>query len=130
MIVTTLYAGALALWFLLLSIRVVMGRSGPGKPSLGDGGDPSMLRRIRGHANFAEYVPLILVLMGLLESGGSPKWRLHVLGGTLLLGRVLHGYTFAFTKEWAFGRTAGILLTFLALLMGGVACLYRGVVGL
>lgn len=130
MTVTTLYAGALALLFLLLSFRVIMGRSGPGKPSLGDGGDPSMLRRIRGHANFAEYVPLILVLMGLLENGGSPKWLLHALGGMLLVGRLLHGYTFAFTKEWPFGRTAGILLTFLALLVGGGVCLYRGAVGL
>ena len=64
MTITLLYAGLLAIWFLVLSIRVIQGRMGPGNPSLGDGGNPVMLRRIRGHANFAEYVPLILLLMG------------------------------------------------------------------
>ena len=57
MVVTPLYAGLLAIWFLVLSARVVQGRAGPGSPSLGDGGNPAMLRRIRGHANLAEYVP-------------------------------------------------------------------------
>ena len=59
MFVTPLYAGLLAVWFLVLSIKVVQGR-GHG-PSLGDGGDPHMLRLMRGHANFAEYVPLALL---------------------------------------------------------------------
>lgn len=130
MIVTPLYAGALALWFLVLSMRVVAGRSGPAGPSLGDGGDPAMLRRIRGHANFAEYVPLVLVLMGLLELGGLPRWGLHAIGAVLLLGRLLHGYALSFSGNSPFGRTAGILLTFLALLGAGGLCLYRGLQGL
>lgn len=130
MIVTPLYAGALALWFLVLSLRVVFGRAGPGKPSLGDGGDPAMLRRIRGHANFAEYVPLILVLMGLLELAGQPRWMLHAIGAALLLGRLLHGYALSFSEDSPFGRTAGILLTFFALLAAGGLCLYRGLQGL
>jgi len=32
--VTPLYAGLLAIWFLVLSIRVILGRSGAGNPSL------------------------------------------------------------------------------------------------
>ena len=58
MFITEFYAGVLAILFFALSIRVVAVR---GRVSLGDGGDPMVLRRMRGHANFAEYVPLILL---------------------------------------------------------------------
>jgi uncharacterized membrane protein YecN with MAPEG domain len=122
--VTLLYGGLLALWFLVLSIRVIQGRAGPGKPSLGDGGHPAMLRRIRGHANFAEYVPLILLLIGLLELSGVPAWQVHALGGALLAGRLLHGYAFSFTDEHVFGRSAGIALTFVALVGAALLSLY------
>lgn len=124
--VTLVYGGLLAIWFLVLSIRVVMGRAGPGKPGLGDGGDPMMQRRIRGHANFAEYVPLILVLIGFLEQSGLPAWQVHALGATLLAGRLLHGYAFAFTANHVFGRSAGIGLTFASLLAAGALSLVQG----
>lgn len=124
--IVPLYAGALALWFLILSIRVVLGRSGKGKPSLGDGGNPEMLRRIRGHANFAEYVPLILVLLALLEINGAPPWQLHALGGMLLAGRLMHGTALAFMRESVIGRSVGIGLTFLSLAAAGVLCLLPG----
>ena len=129
MTVTMLYAGLLAIWFLVLSIRVVRGRLGPGGPSLGDGGDPTMLRLIRGQANFAEYVPLALVLMALLEQGGSPKWIVHALGAALLAGRLLHGYALSFTRKFLFGRSAGVALTFGVLLVGGALCVLRGLQG-
>lgn len=124
--ITLLYSGLLALWFFVLSIRVIQGRMGKGKPSLGDGGDTGMLRRIRAHANFAEYVPLILVIMAMLETQGLPGVALHVLGGMLLLGRLLHGYAFAFTANQPFGRTAGIALTFLSLLGAGGCAVWLG----
>jgi hypothetical protein len=130
MSVTLLYAGALGLWFLVLSIRVVLGRVGPGNPGLGDGGNPALQRRIRGHGNFAEYVPLILAMMGFLELSAEPRWVLHCLGLSLLLGRLLHGYALSFTQQWALGRTAGILLTLIALLGASGLCLYRGLPGL
>ena len=126
MTITLIYAGALAIWFLVLSIRVIQGRMGPGNPSLGDGGNLMLLRRIRGHANFAEYVPLILVLMGFLELSGLPGWVLHVLGATLLAGRLLHGYALSFTQHFLFGRTAGIFLTFVSLLVAGGLCIAMG----
>ena len=132
MTVTLVYAGALGLWFLALSLRVVLGRVGPGNPSLGDGGNPDLLRRIRGHGhgNFAEYVPIILVMIGFLELSGEPRWVLHCLGLFLLLGRLLHGYALCFTQGFVFGRTGGILLTLMALLGSSGLCLYRGLLGL
>ena len=85
MTVTPLYAGILALLFFVLSIRVIRMR-GTGI-SLGDGGNPIMLRRIRGHANFAEYVPLILLMMGFLEVSHFPAYLLHGLGIVLVVSR-------------------------------------------
>lgn len=127
--VTLLYGGSLGLWFLVLSFRVVSGRTVPGGPSLGDGGDPAMLRRIRAHANFAEYVPLVLVLLAGLELSGLPRLLLHTVGGMLLAGRLLHGFALAYTEKFAFGRMAGMILTFGALLIASLAALYRAAYG-
>lgn len=125
--ITPLYAGALAILFLALSFRVVQQR-GHGV-SLGDGGDQELLRRIRGHGNFAEYVPLILLLLAMLETGGAtPPWLLHLLGATLLLARLLHGIALSYTQKWKFGRFWGTALTFLLLLVTGLLCLWRGIV--
>lgn len=128
MVITPLYAGLLALWYLVLSLRVVQGRTGRDGPSLGDGGDTNMLRRIRGHANFAEYVPLILILLGLLELTHFSVWLLHALGLTLLVARLLHGYAMSFTEQFMFGRMWGALLTFVVLLIAAVLCTYQGVI--
>ena len=127
MTITPLYAGLMALWFLVLSFRVVGRRRGH-KIHLGDGGDAQMQRLIRGHANFTEYVPLILLLMLILEIGGTtPFWALHAIGITLVVARVLHGIAFSFTDHFFFGRFVGTLLTFLLVLVTGVLCLWRGV---
>lgn len=129
MIVTPLYAGLLAIWLLILSFRVV-GRRRGNKINLGDGDDPKMQRLIRGHANFTEYVPLILLLMLLLEMGGTtPFWLLHVIGITLVVARVLHGIALSFSDHFFLGRFIGALLTFALLFVTGALCLWRGLAG-
>ena len=122
MTVTPIYAGLLALLYLALSARVVQMR-GKGMPSLGDGGIEALQRRIRGHANFAEYVPLLLLLMGILELGQLPAPWLHAIGATLLVARLLHGYALSFSMYFKFGRFWGTLLTFVLLAACGVLCL-------
>lgn len=124
--ITLLYAGLLGLWFLVLSLRVIKGRS---KVAMGDGGDPGMLRLMRGHANFAEYAPLILVLMALLEDQGLAALWLHLLGGALLLGRLLHGYAFMFSEHFPPGRFWGTVLTLLCLLGASVAAVALSLLG-
>jgi uncharacterized membrane protein YecN with MAPEG domain len=68
-------------------------------------------------------------MLGYLELNGLPHWALHVLGMMLLLGRLLHGYAFAFTRNSVVGRSGGIALTMLSLLAGGLLCLWRGLGG-
>jgi uncharacterized protein len=124
MMVTPLYAGLLVLWFLVLSIRVIR-RRGSEKIMLGDGGNAGMLRVIRAQANFAEYVPLALLLMAMLELSHFSIYVLHALGVALLVARLLHGYAFSFTQHFMFGRVAGAGLTFLVLFVAAVLCLYQ-----
>jgi uncharacterized membrane protein YecN with MAPEG domain len=124
--VTMLYGGSLALWFLVLSAWVVRRRRAG--IHLGDGGDALMLRAIRGHGNFAEYVPLALILLAALELNGTSLYVLHGLGFALLVGRLLHGYAFSFTEKFAFGRFWGTSLTYLVLGVEALLCLYQAVV--
>lgn len=127
MFVTPLYAGLLALWFLVLSWRVIQ-RRGKGT-YLGDGGDQALLRVIRGHANFAEYVPLALLMMGFLEVSRYSIYVVHALGIVLLVARLLHGYALSFTEHFSFGRVWGSTLTFIVLAIEAVLCIYQGIQG-
>ena len=124
MIVTPLYAALLALWLMVLSLRVINLRR-IARVSLGDGGHPLLARAIRGQANFAEYVPLALLLLAILELSRFSIYVVHVLGLTLLIARLLHGYALGFTGEWKFGRTYGAALTFLVIIIESILCLYQ-----
>ena len=91
--VTILYAGLLGLFSMVLSAGAGILR---GKKNIdaGDGGDPDMLRAMRRHANFTEYVPLALVLIALLELTGVRSLVIHAMGLTLIAGRLLHAAYF------------------------------------
>jgi uncharacterized membrane protein YecN with MAPEG domain len=89
--------------------------------NFGDNGDRVLLRRIRTHGNFVEYVPLALIALALVEYNGAAKWLVWTLGGTLLLARVLHAAGIL-AKIIPF-RFAGITLTFLMLLATGIVLL-------
>ena len=77
--VTALYAALLALLLLLLARSTILRRQ-TARILLGDGADEPLQRRIRAHANFAEYAPLGLILLALCEAQGAPPLVLHALG--------------------------------------------------
>jgi Uncharacterized relative of glutathione S-transferase, MAPEG superfamily len=122
--VTPLYAGLLTLWFVVLSARVVNLRRGG--LLFGDNGDVGVVRIVRAQANFAEYVPLALLLMGFLEVNRFSIYLLHALGVTLLVARLLHGSALSFGWQVRSGRIAGAALTFAVLLIEAFLCLYQG----
>ena len=124
MIVTPLYAALLALWFVVLSLRVVQRRRAA-KVSLGDGGDALLQRAIRGQANFAEYVPLALLLLLVIELSRFSLYLVHALGIALLVARLLHGYAMAFRSEFRFGRLWGAMITFVILVIEAIVCIYQ-----
>ena len=113
--ITPLYAAAMALLLLTLSIRTLRTRRRLGI-GIGDGGDETMLRATRAHANFVEYAPFILLLLFMAELGGTAPWRLHVLCVCLLAGRLLHAFGVSRSPEDYRYRVAGMVLTFAALI--------------
>jgi uncharacterized membrane protein YecN with MAPEG domain len=127
MFVTPLYAGLLTLWFLVLSVRVVRIRQRG--IAFGDNDDVSVARVVRAQANFAEYVPLALLMMGFLEVTRFSIYLLHALGITLLIARLIHGASLSFGWQLRFGRVTGATLTFIVLLIEGVLCVYQGLRG-
>ncbi|WP_421186938.1 MAPEG family protein [Aeromonas enteropelogenes] len=112
--ITLLYAGLLGLLFLLLSFWVVKRRA-QFKVMIGEGEAPELLAAIRTHGNFAEYVPLILLLMALCELAGAGALWLHLGGGMLLAGRVLHAIGMQIPKAPNLPRLFGTLLFWLSL---------------
>jgi uncharacterized membrane protein YecN with MAPEG domain len=111
-VVTALYAALNAILNLVLAYRVTLLRHAH-KTSHGGSDDPKspLSLGIRAHGNNAEYVPLALVMMLLAElCGGSPMW-LHIIGGTLLLARVLHPIGLPL-KSPNPARWLGVALTF------------------
>jgi uncharacterized membrane protein YecN with MAPEG domain len=106
-----LYAALLALLFFGLSFRTLTLRRRL-RIVIGDAGNERMLRAMRVHSNFAEYVPLNLLLMYFVASSGAGPWFLHALGICLLAGRVLHAVGVSQVKERYAFRVAGMALTF------------------
>jgi uncharacterized membrane protein YecN with MAPEG domain len=128
MFVTPLYAGLLTLFFVLLSVRVVnLRRRGI---IFGDNnGEIGVTRIVRAQGNFAEYVPLALLMMAVLEASRHSIYVLHALGIALVVARLLHGFALSFGWQPRNGRIAGAALTFAVLLIEAVLCLYQGVRG-
>ena len=114
-----IYIGLAALLLLLLSLRVNRLRRRHGVV-LGDGGREELTRAIRVHANFAEYVPIALLLIVAADIIGYETWVVHGLGIALIVGRVLHAYGLSRDPGESFGRAAGTGLTYAVLLVGGV----------
>lgn len=105
--------GAAALINLWLGVRIGQIRIAE-KISVGDGGNLRLIARMRAQLNFAEYAPIVLALIALIELGvGSPFW-LWGVAAAFVLGRVLHGIGM---DGWMPGRQIGILST-MAVMLG------------
>ncbi|MBN8532355.1 MAG: MAPEG family protein [Alphaproteobacteria bacterium] len=115
--VTTFFASVFALIFVLLSIHVIRCRTEKKQP-LGHGDDPELMRRLRAHANFAEYIPFAIFLLFLAEWHAMNPWIIGLLYVALLLGRCSHLYSYL-VHEARSGkrifRIIGMALTFTVL---------------
>lgn len=120
--VTTLYAGILALLYVALSLYVIKGRF-KYRVSLGNGGEEDLESRIRAHGNFVEYIPFVLILMILSEFEGMSEILLHILGLTLIIGRIFHINEFCKFLPIPYGRPIGMVLTFLVVIITALYCI-------
>jgi uncharacterized membrane protein YecN with MAPEG domain len=118
-----IYAAFLGLLFFALSAQVIFARR-RARVGLGDGGDRGLVRAMRVHANFAEYVPLTLVLLAFLEIEGAPRLLVHLGGLGLLAGRLAHAYGMSQEPDIERLRAFGIVATFTVLVGAALALLY------
>jgi len=116
----SLYAALLALLYVVLSVRTLRLRRRL-RIAIGDAGSTEMLRAMRVHSNFAEYVPLSLLLVYFTELSDAPSVLVHALGVCLLVGRLSHAFGVSQPKENFKFRVFGMALTFTAL---GVSSAY------
>ena len=123
--IVPVYAAILTLIYVVLSIRVVRTRQDL-KVSLGAGGHSLLERRIRVHGNFAEYVPIALILAAFVEMQGANVWFIHALCLAVLAGRLAHGYGVA--NGILPPRVLGMVLTFAMLVIASGALLSTAIV--
>ncbi len=110
--ITSLYAALLALIIIFLAYKVVVFRKTK-KVGLGDNGDADGLQAIRVHANAVEYIPMIIILMGLYEANGGSQLILNIVGVLAVVARLMHAFGLTKSKGLSFGRFYGTALTWL-----------------
>lgn len=118
-----LWAGLLLLLLLVLSVLVVRQRQRHGV-LIGDGGVEAVLRASRAFGNAAEYIPAGLAALAILALVGARPLVVHGVGLLLLAGRAAHAWALTATHGLSLGRTAGMILTWLALLIAIAVLLF------
>ena len=116
LIVTTLIACILAALFVYLSFAVIRLRRHH-KVGLGSGGVDDLERAIRAQGNFAEYVPIALILLACLELNGAPLWLTAIPGIALVIGRLIHAKGINQPPPHFTNRIIGMRFTITTLIM-------------
>lgn len=115
--VTAFVAAICGLLLLLTGIDTVRHRV-RAKVAFGDDGDAKLISASRSHGNLAEHAPIVIILLGLLETAQVNHMGLMIIGATFLLGRVAHiiGLYLPVNEEPPLPRTIGVLATWGVLL--------------
>jgi uncharacterized membrane protein YecN with MAPEG domain len=132
--ITAFYAALIAVLFLVLSARTIGARRAAkveiGTARRGEDEDRELLRRVRVHANCAEYAPIAILLIGLAESLKAPGLLLHGLGAALIIGRVIHAYGLSQTPHVMPLRVGGMVLTLNVIAIAAIVCLVYAAPGI
>ena len=108
--------------YAMLSFRVVRLRIKL-RQARGDGGSDELARAVRVHGHFAEYVPLALVLLLLLEHSRWPELALHLYGLVLLATRFIHAMGLTRVPEKTVFRLVAMVITLNLLTFASLALL-------
>jgi uncharacterized membrane protein YecN with MAPEG domain len=122
--VTTLAAALLGLIFAVLSAQVVAGRF-TGKVPIGAGAEDTtnpLFIAIRCQANFAEYVPFALLLIGLIELRTGATALVGALATALVIARIMHPVGMRLAAPNLF-RAGGFIITVTVLAVASVRAL-------
>jgi uncharacterized protein len=121
--ITPLYSAIFGLMFVGLSVRTLLLRRKLGV-AIGDGDRPILARASRVHSNFAEYVPIALILIYFLENLGWRGLWIHVSCIALLLGRISHAYGVSQVNEKLRYRVIGMALTFAVIISASMRLIF------
>lgn len=120
--ITAVFASILGLMMIFLSGRVSAMRQKV-DITIGDGGNETLLKAIRCHANFIEVVPMALILMALAEMLGAGSTWLMVTGAILVVARIIHPIGMTSGNPKSIPRGLGSMGTFVVVLLSVVAIL-------
>ncbi len=115
LLITSLITSVLTIIFIKLSFAVI-GLRRKNKVGLGSGGHEDLERAIRAQGNFAEYVPIGLILIACLELNGAPWWLVAFPGITLIIGRLIHAVGINEPPPNFSNRVLGMKFTFYTLI--------------
>lgn len=87
--VTAFVAAVCALLLLLTAVMTVRQRLRLGA-AFGDHGDARLISASRAHGNLAEHAPIVVILLGLLESARANHMVLMAFGALFMIGRIAH----------------------------------------
>ena len=124
---TALWSGLMVLLMIVLAARVIQTRRA-NRVLLGDGGNADLVLAGRVFGNASEYIPVGIGALAVLTLLGLPGLAIHVIGGMLFLGRVIHAFSLS-NKRPTLGRVLGMALTLLALLGAGGMLVVHAFVG-
>ena len=115
LLITSIIVAILTIIFIKLSFAVI-GLRRKNKVGLGSGGHEDLERAIRTQANFAEYIPLGVILIACLELNGAPWWLVAIPGVSLIIGRLIHAKGMNTPPPDFSKRVLGMKFTFFTLI--------------
>ena len=124
--VVGILTAVLALLFLYLSYNVIRLRVRH-KVEMGTGGVSELEQAMRAHGNFAEYVPLALILLYACLGMGTSAIVIYVACALLLVGRFVHAFGLIKSRGITQGRTVGFMATAIAIFVLSIACIVAAV---
>ncbi|MDO7836600.1 MAPEG family protein [Sphingobium sp. HBC34] len=125
--ITLTFAAACALLNLWLAIRCARFRI-KDKILHGDAGHVLLARRMRAHANYIEYTPIVLILFALVEMAlGASLW-LWIGALAYVLARVAHGFGMD-ADQPTIWRAGGMMLTWGVMVALAIAALMAAYAG-
>ena len=118
------YAGVLVIMAVALALNTAFRRMET-KNALG-GDDDTLVKRSRAFGNLVEHAPLMIILLILMEYGGS-EFLVHIFGIGFILSRVAHAY--GLIAEEGMGpdnmpRMIGALGSWRIMILASLVCIF------
>ena len=123
-----LYTGLTAALLTIIQIGLmfsVIKMRGDAGIVIGSGGNEGLERRIRAHGNFIENVPTFLVCLMLIELMVGSTLLVALLGGIVLVARLVHAIALSANSGVTAGRLVGTVGTVIPMLVAAGYLVYQ-----